>query len=129
LYRKEEIGMDVASASQTLGKDEFLKLFTYQLRSQDPLNPMDSASFTAQLAQFSSLEQLFNMNDRLEDIVAYQTSLNNGVVAGLIGRIARTYEGVTGTVTGVSFEEGTTYLILDNDERVALGEVQEIYAK
>ncbi len=121
--------MDVASASQTLGKDEFLKLFTYQLRSQDPLNPMDSASFTAQLAQFSSLEQLFNMNDRLEDIVAYQTSLNNGVVAGLIGRIARTYEGVTGTVTGVSFEEGTTYLILDNDERVALGEVQEIYAK
>jgi flagellar basal-body rod modification protein FlgD len=51
-----------------LGRDEFLKLLITQLKHQDPLNPMQSVEFTAQLAQFSSLEQLFNLGDSLEGI-------------------------------------------------------------
>ena len=50
-----------ATKKGELGKDDFLKLFTKQLQAQDPLNPMDSSDFTAQLAQFSSLEQLQNI--------------------------------------------------------------------
>lgn len=72
-----------------LGKDDFLRLMTEQLKYQDPLNPMDSTQFTAQLAQFSSLEQLSNMNDMLATSVNanYQLiqSVNNTMSATLIG--------------------------------------------
>ncbi|WP_305043276.1 flagellar hook assembly protein FlgD [Geoalkalibacter sp.] len=48
-----------------MGKDDFLRLLVTQLQNQDPLNPQDPTEFTAQLAQFSSLEQLFAVNDNL----------------------------------------------------------------
>ena len=47
-----------------------LKMLIAQMEHQDPLNPMEGSDFSAQLAQFSSLEQLFNMNDHLETISA-----------------------------------------------------------
>jgi len=53
-----------------LGRNAFLKMLIAQLENQDPLNPMQGSEFSAQLAQFSSLEQLFNMNDHLETISA-----------------------------------------------------------
>ena len=46
---------------QDLGRDSFLTLFIAQLEHQDPLNPVEGQEFTAQLAQFSSLEQLYNL--------------------------------------------------------------------
>lgn len=52
-----------------LGRDAFLTMLVAQLKHQDPLNPMDGTAFTAQLAQFSSLEQQFGMNDSLESIL------------------------------------------------------------
>lgn len=48
-----------------LGKEQFLELLVAQLQNQDPLNPMDATEFTAQLAQFSSLEQLYGANENL----------------------------------------------------------------
>ena len=55
-----------------INRDEFLTLFVAQLRHQDPLNPLDSTEFTAQLAQYSSLEQLLNVNENLESMKASQ---------------------------------------------------------
>lgn len=55
-----------ATKSRDLGKDDFLTMFVAQLKNQDPLNPMQGQEFAAQLAQFSSLEQLFNVNETLE---------------------------------------------------------------
>ncbi len=55
-----------------INRDEFLTLFVAQLRHQDPLNPLDSSEFTAQLAQYSSLEQLLNVNENLESMKASQ---------------------------------------------------------
>lgn len=51
-----------------LGRDAFLTMLVAQLKNQDPLNPMQGSDFSAQLAQFSSLEQLFNVNDNLETL-------------------------------------------------------------
>ena len=48
-----------------LGKDEFLNLLVAQLRNQDPLNPSDPKDFAAQLAQFSTVEQLIKIGDQL----------------------------------------------------------------
>jgi flagellar basal-body rod modification protein FlgD len=75
-----------AQATQGLGKDAFLKLLITQLQYQDPLNPADSTEFTAQLAQFSSLEQLSNVNENLATLKLYQASINNAQAVSFIGK-------------------------------------------
>lgn len=72
-----------------MGKDDFLKLLVTQLKAQDPLDPLESAEFTAQLAQFSSLEQLYTLNEHMENLQRYQASLNNGQAVGLIGKTVK----------------------------------------
>ncbi|MEN9507522.1 MAG: putative flagellar basal-body rod modification protein FlgD [Gemmatimonadota bacterium] len=52
--------------SKAMGRDEFLKMLVAQLKNQDPLNPMDGKEMAAQLAQFSTVEQLVTMNKSLE---------------------------------------------------------------
>ena len=76
-----------SSADETvMGKDDFLTLLVAQLQNQDPLNPSESTEFTAQLAQFSSLEQLQNVNDTLGNFEVYQSTLNNIQSSGFIGK-------------------------------------------
>lgn len=67
-----EESLYVEKQSKSLGQDEFLKLFIAQMNHQDPLNPMSNEEFTAQLAQFSSLEQLYNINEQLESMNSAQ---------------------------------------------------------
>lgn len=50
-----------------LGMDAFLKLLVAQLKSQNPLDPMDPTEFVAQLAQFNALEQLIQIRQAIED--------------------------------------------------------------
>lgn len=72
-----------------LGRDAFMKLFLAQMNHQDPLNPMDTTQFSAQLAQFSSLEQLFNVNENLESIKGIESSSSKYQVLDLIGKEIR----------------------------------------
>ena len=61
-------GTGATKRNDTIGQPEFLNLLVAQLQNQDPLNPLDSADFSAQLAQFSSLEQLMQINQRLTEL-------------------------------------------------------------
>jgi len=73
-----------------LGKDDFLKLMISQLKNQDPLNPMDGTQYAAQLAQFTSLEQLTNLNSNVSKSIdtnyMLTQSINNTLAATLIGK-------------------------------------------
>jgi len=84
---------DAAKGKSVLGKDDFMKLMLQQLKYQDPLNPMDNSQFSAQLAQFSSLEQLANINKALENSInanyVLTQSVNNTMTANLIGKEAK----------------------------------------
>jgi flagellar basal-body rod modification protein FlgD len=80
------------SPEKELGRDQFLTLLVAQLKNQDPLNPLESADFTAQLAQFSSLEQLFGMNESLKDIQEALAAQESGNVLDYIGRSVKTLD-------------------------------------
>ena len=75
-----------SSDTQTLGKDDFLKLLVTQLQNQDPLNPTDSTEFVSQLAQFSSLEQLSNVNENLKVVQLFDQSINNAQAVNFVGK-------------------------------------------
>jgi len=74
--------------STTLGKDDFLKLLTTQLQQQDPTQPMDNTAFVAQLAQFSSLEQMSNVNDTLTKMLTAQGTALQTTAADMVGKNA-----------------------------------------
>ena len=69
-----------------MGKDEFLKLLIVQLSQQDPLNPQDSTQFVQQLATFTSLERLQNIQDGLGMVALASTATNSTLAADFIGK-------------------------------------------
>jgi flagellar basal-body rod modification protein FlgD len=99
-----------SNSSTTVNKNDFLKLLIAQMKNQDPLNPMDGTQYVAELAQFSSLEELQNMNDNLTtNINANYTltqSINNTLAANMIGKEVKvsasdvTYSDQTSTTLG-----------------------------
>lgn len=81
---------------EEMGIENFLTLFIAQIQNQDPLSPLDSAEFTAQLAQFTSVEQLYVMNKSLSDI---KGMLNDqGGQQDLIGLIGKTVKADDNTI-------------------------------
>ncbi len=91
-----------------MGKDDFLKLMISELKNQDPLNPMDGTQYAAQLAQFSSLEQLTNLNDYMKQSIdanaTLTQSVNNTMVATLIGKETK----VSGSALNVAGQTSVT---------------------
>ncbi|HEX4381980.1 MAG TPA: flagellar hook capping FlgD N-terminal domain-containing protein [Myxococcales bacterium] len=75
-----------AQGSNTLGKNDFLKLLMAQLQNQDPTQPSDPTAFTAQLAQFSQLELQQNANDTLSNMATAQASANQQASVNLVGK-------------------------------------------
>jgi flagellar basal-body rod modification protein FlgD len=100
----------VQNSSSDLGKDAFLKILITQLSNQDPLDPLKDKDFIAQMAQFSTLEQMTNMNKSIEQMVA----MNKASAVSYIGRVIEYTddEGLPAysTVGYVRFEDGQIIL-------------------
>lgn len=91
--------------SQELGKDDFLQLLITQLKHQDPTKPMDDKQFIAQMAQFSSLEQMTNLGQEFAKVSGI---VSRGNALNLLGKQVEILEGeqrVSGVVESVSGTE------------------------
>ena len=101
-------------ASSTLNQDDFLKLLTAQLKHQDPLNPVDSTNFTSQLAQFSTLSGVQQLNTSTQQMLQLQ-QISQG--ASLVGKTVRYGDtdanAVRGNVDAVNLQSGKLLLQID----------------
>jgi len=108
---------EASASSGTLDKQAFLELLVTQLQHQDPLSPVSNEDFVAQLAQFSSVEQLENINASTETGLLLQQSMGNTMATNLIGQdvlLDGSYlELAGGQSRAISFE-------LDSEARVTL---------
>ena len=113
-----------ARANAALDKNDFLKILITQLSHQDPTQPMDDKAFIAQMAQFSSLEQMTNMSDSLAKVA---TLVAKSQAVGLLGNavdIASGGETVTGTVEAVT--GGDYPQLLVNGQYYDYSQVQKV---
>ena len=99
----KSITIEGRKVQRDLGKDDFLKLLITQLSNQDPTSPMENTEFTAQMAHFSSLEQMTNMN---QEFAKMNSMLVSSQAVGTIGKTVDITLGDTKT-TGVV--EAVTY--------------------
>ncbi|MBP3560992.1 MAG: flagellar hook assembly protein FlgD [Treponema sp.] len=108
-----------------LGKDDFLKLLITQLSNQDPTNPMENTEFIAQMAQFSSLEQMTNMN---ESFGRMASMINSSQAATTIGKTVEIDAGDT-TTRGVveATTMGQNPQVLVNGMYYDLNKINAIY--
>lgn len=109
-----------------LDKNAFLQLLVTQLKSQDPLQPVDNTQFIAQLAQFSALEQMTNVATEMEKV--QQTSSMSAALQ-LLGTQVHAVDAngktIDGTVTGVQVVDGTPKLTV-GDQTVDLFQIQAV---
>jgi flagellar basal-body rod modification protein FlgD len=126
--------------SSAMGKDEFLQLLVAQLKNQDPLNPMDGKDMAAQLAQFSTVEQLIDLNESMEASKAAEEATAEAIksleetqkssaeeVAALIeGQMAMSTVGKVGVTTGNRIfieRDGAGQLVVDNGTSKGVAQV------
>ncbi|NWF54435.1 MAG: hypothetical protein HXY45_06535 [Syntrophaceae bacterium] len=78
------------SKKNTLTQEDFLKLFTTQLKFQNPLEPLDNFQMATQMAQFNTVDALTKMNETMTQLAANQNSMNHLQSAALIGKKVET---------------------------------------
>ncbi|MBP7654124.1 flagellar hook capping protein [Candidatus Dependentiae bacterium] len=132
-YMSEGTSTNKETDSASLGKDQFLQLLATQLKYQDPLNPMSNDQFIAQMAQFSSLEQIQNLNTTME---SYAKVSGNMSVLNLLGTQieaeiittsggSTSVEEVSGVVSRIDLSGSEPVLYTIDGKSVKLSEVTE----
>lgn len=109
---------ETAPAKDAMDKDAFLRLLVTQLKNQDPLKPADNTEFVAQLAQFSSLEGITNLNTSMEEIAKSVTSMQDLSSTALVGRYVKTGGNVFELAEGKPAEYG--YALEDDASNVKI---------
>ncbi len=107
-----------------LGKDDFLKLLVTQLRYQDPMKPTEDKEFIGQMAQFSSLEQMKNMNTSFSASKAFNL-IGKNIVASVKDSSSSETKTVEGKVTSVKISSDAAYVIVDGEE-VPVEQITEV---
>ncbi|MBQ8012946.1 MAG: flagellar hook assembly protein FlgD [Treponema sp.] len=113
-------------ASRELGKDDFLKLLMAQMTNQDPTNPMENTEFIAQMAQFTSLEQMTNMSNNFEKMAAM---INSSEAQSMLGRTVQIDLGAEQTTTGVveAATRGNTPQVQVNGMFYDMNKIKAVY--
>ncbi len=102
--RYEDVKEAAKKTNEDMGKQEFLTLFTAQLQNQNPLEPVKNEAFVAQLAQFSQLEALTNMQTSLDGFVKSMSGERMLGSAALIGKKVSVTDTPTELTTGGKIE-------------------------
>ncbi|WP_202077089.1 flagellar hook assembly protein FlgD [Caldalkalibacillus salinus] len=116
-----------------LGKDAFLKVLVTQLSNQDPLQPLEDREFISQMTQFSSLEQLTNVNEHLQQFFNHQINGSMASYANMIGQKVSWEETVDeetlsgeGIVEAVTLKNGQYILDLDDGTQISVDSVVRV---
>lgn len=109
--------------------EDFLHLLVTQLQNQDPMEPLKGHEFVAQLAQFTSVEQLVKLNTSFQELFEFQQVLGGG---SLIGRIVtyldtNTGEEAEGVILGVKPNGESTMVVMENGDLVPMPYITGIY--
>jgi flagellar basal-body rod modification protein FlgD len=124
-------GSGSPSQSSNIGIQDFLKILTAQLNNQDPLKPVDNQEFVAQIAQFATLEQSRQLNEKIDNMLMVQSSTQS---IGLLGKTVDVNVNgamVTGRVSAMALDSGQPLLTVTNTaglstEGVTLSQVVNI---
>ena len=146
-YAKEHV---TTKLNDELGKDAFLQLLVAQMKYQDPLDPQDNSEYIAELANFSALEQMTNVNSNLESLATTINNIDTSVLVGQLssmvgkginwstvtksqdadGTITSTTNTYSGVVQGVSLSSGSPTIIATANGvtyRVAISDIDNIF--
>lgn len=150
-YAAQKKSEESTAVKNDLDKNAFVKLLVTQLQYQDPLEPQENGEFIAQMAQFSSLEQMTNVSSKLEDINTLVGNIDTSVLVGQLsnmigqgvdwsqsiqtadeeGNPVTTTEDYSGVITGITISNGATKVIAETANgttyQVAIGDITSVY--
>ena len=129
------------NSGSSLGYDQFLTLLCAEMQYQDPLDPMDNGEYLSQLAQFSALEQMTEVADKMENVHSLVENLDTSVLVGqLTNMIGKTVQWATtdsdgnvtvheGTAKSVSISDGAPSLMVETEIKDASGNTTKAITK
>ncbi len=129
--------VNTSKQNNVMGKDDFLRLLIAQLQNQDPLNPMEDKEFISQMANFSSLEQMANLNKSMEGFIETQNKMNVLSLQQYLGSNL-TWQHIyyvdeepfvemkNGTVASISMQDGKARLVMDDGSEIAVEQITKV---
>lgn len=126
------------TGNQEMGKDAFLKLLITQLQNQDPLEPMEDKEFIAQMANFTSLEQMTNMNENMTKFIENQQQGQFFSHSDMIGKSVewqeeietedgdKRMETMDAIVQAVKFKDGVATILTQSGKELKVDDIQKI---
>lgn len=131
------------TGNSVLGKDDFLKILITQLQYQDPTNPVEDKEFIAQMAQFSSLEQMQNMTKAMENLLDSQLQTQLMTYTTFVGQEVKWHE-ITdeldekgmpiinegqGVIKEIKFVDGLPKFVLEDGKEITTGNISSVLGK
>ncbi|NLY79966.1 MAG: flagellar hook assembly protein FlgD [Lysinibacillus sp.] len=131
------------TGNSVLGKDDFLKILITQLQYQDPTNPVEDKEFIAQMAQFSTLEQMQNMTKAMEDLLDSQLQTQLMTYTTFVGQEVKWHE-ITdeldekgmpiinegqGVIKEIKFVDGLPKFVLEDGKEITTGNISSVLGK